>query len=159
MRSIIKWGCICTCLALIFASGMAVGKYSTPAPAQQAAPVSSHTTSDALEAFRTERQQLRQMQLSQLNEMIHSENTSPDISTLAQQRKLELLEWSEPELTLEGVLSMRGYPDSVATVHTDSVNVMVHSESVSRQEAAIILELVTRETGISGGNVKIVPIN
>jgi len=36
---------------------------------------------------------------------------------------------------------------------------MVRSESVSRQEAAIILELVTRETGISGGNVKIIPIN
>ena len=46
----------------------------------------------------------------------------------------------------------------MATVHEDSVNVLVRAESLSQSETAVILELVLRETGISGGNVKIIPI-
>ena len=53
---------------------------------------------------------------------------------------------------------MRGYSSAVATVHEDSVNVLVRADSLSQSETAVILELVLREAGISGGNVKIIPI-
>ena len=38
-------------------------------------------------------------------------------------------------------------------------NVLVASAGLSRQDAAVMLELIARETGISGGNIKIIPIN
>lgn len=159
MHRIIKWSCFCAALALSCTAGFALGRHSVPQTTEAGvAAVSMHDT-DAIESYRTERQQLRQMQLSQLSEIIHSENPDSEIIALAQQRQLELMEWSEQELTLEGILAMRNFKDAVVTVHTDSVNVMVRSESVSKQEAAVILELVTRETGISGGNVKIIPLN
>ena len=69
-----------------------------------------------------------------------------------------MLKTEEQELTLEGVLQMRGYDGALATVHSDSVNVIIHKESVTQQDAAVILELVMRETGIASGNVKIIPI-
>ena len=160
MRRIVKWGCGFAVLALIASGSFALGyDRGSAVPAGQTATVVSQADPDALEAFRTERQQLRQMQLSQLNEIIHGDDSETEIIALAQQRQLELMDWSEKELTLEGLLAMRGFEDAVATVHTDSVNVMVRAETVSKQEAAVILELVTRETGISGGNVKIIPIN
>ena len=78
---------------------------------------------------------------------------------MAQARLLERLDDQEKETTIEGVLRARGFKDAIATVHRDSVNILVRAESLSRQETAVILELVVRETGISGGNVKIIPIN
>ena len=61
--------------------------------------------------------------------------------------------------TLEGVLRARGYEDAVVTVHQDSVNVLVKAVSLSKSDSAVILELVSRETGQTGGNIKIIPLN
>lgn len=159
MRSIIKWGFACITLVLSCTACFAWGWHCSPGSEENGTAVVNPVETDAIEAFRTERQQLRQMQLSQLSEIIHSDNQDAEIVVLAQQRQLELMQWAEQELTLEGVLAMRDFKDAVVTVHTDSVNVMIRAESVSKQEAAVILELVTRETGISGGNIKIIPIN
>ena len=114
---------------------------------------------DPIEQFRTERQQLRQMQMDQLNEIVYGGSADTEMIGMAQRRQLELMEWSELELTLEGVLRLREFEDVLVTVHTDSVNVMVRTDALTREQTAVILELVMRETGISGGNVKIIPIN
>lgn len=126
-----------------------------------APPAAVRTTSqtDSIEQFRTERQQLRRMQMEQLNEIVHGGSADAEMVAMAQRRQLELMEWSEQELTLEGVLRLREFEDVLVTVHTDSVNVMVRAKALNRQQTAVILELVMRETGISGGNVKIIPIN
>ena len=159
MHKAIKAACALTALCLAagagFLSGIRIGaKTETPAASAIVA-----TCTDTIESFRKERQQLRQMQLSQLNEITHSESSDSGIIALAQQRQLELMNWSEQELTLEGILALRGFEDAVVTVHTDSVNVMVRGEGITAQEASVILELACRETGISGGNIKIIPVN
>lgn len=114
---------------------------------------------DPIEAFRTERQQLRQQQIAQLNDMIHSEHANDEIIAMAQTRLLDLMEWAEQETTLEGILRMRDFEDVVATVHDDSVNIMIRAETLTQQQTAVILDLVRSETEISGENVKIIPIN
>ena len=114
---------------------------------------------DPIVQFRTERQQLRQMQIEQLNEIVYGGSADAELSAMAQQRQMELMEWSEQEQTLEGVLRLREFEDVLVTVHTDSVNVMVRTDVLTREQTAVILELVMRETGVSGGNVKIIPIN
>lgn len=160
MKSIVKWGSACAALLAAAGIGFAAGRFVSTGAAP-AAVISQEAGKpvDTIEEFRTERQQLRQMQLSQLNEIIFDKNSEAEIVSMAQQRQMELMEWAEQEQTLEGLLALRDFEDVLVTVHTDSVNVMVRSESVSQQQAAVILELVMRETGISGGNVKIVPIN
>ena len=127
--------------------------------AQSAQPASGYAEQNVVEEFRTERQQLRQMQKSQLNEIIHGAQSDDEIVLLAQRQLLEMLEAEEQELTLEGILKMRGFEDAVVTVHTDSVNVILRCETITQQETAVILELVMRETGVTSGNVKIIPIN
>lgn len=112
-----------------------------------------------VEAFKTMRQQLRAMEKAQLNDVAHSPDSDEELSQMAARQLLELCEREEQELTLEGVLALRGYDHPVVTVHADSVNVLLQTEAINRQEGSVILELVCRETGVQSGNVKIIPIN
>lgn len=144
-------------LSLVMAAaGWCLGRSSVDAPvAEVIAPVQE----DAVAAFRTEREQLRSMQKSQLNEIVHGDGTEAEIASLAQRQLIELCSREEHELTLEGLLALRGFDDPVVTVQSDSVNVLLRREIVTQQECSVILDLVCRETGVQSGNVKIIPIN
>ena len=112
----------------------------------------------AVERFRLLREQLCAMEKAQLNDVAHGTDTDPELAAMAQRQLVELCAREEQELTLEGVLSMRGWEDPVVTVHAGSVNVLLRAQAVTRQESAAILELVCRETGVQSGNVKIIPM-
>ena len=113
----------------------------------------------AVERFRMVREQLRAMEKAQLNDVAHGSGTNPELAAMAQRQLVELCARVEQELTLEGVLALRGWEDPVVTVHADSVNVLVKAAAVTRQQSAAILELVCRETGVQSGNVKIIPMD
>lgn len=113
---------------------------------------------DPIQSFRTEREQLHAMQKSQLNDIIHSDDTDADTRRMAQRKLLTLMEAEEGETTLEGLLSVRGFEGALVTVSESAVTVIVRREALNQRETAIILEMVMRETGISGGNVKIIPM-
>lgn len=162
MRKWLTGGLIIIALLLMFgAAGFDLGQRSAIKLYESSAEhtVAATNDSDPISEFRTERQQLRQMQISQLNEIIHGGNAAQDIINLANTKLIELMQWSEQETTLEGLLRLREFEDVLVTVHTGSVNVMVRAESLTQQQCTIIMELVVRETGISSGNVKIIPIN
>jgi len=157
-----KWLHLCAAvaaMAICIASGYMIGMSSSDEDCSADTAVMENIKSDPIAQFRTERQQLRQMQTAQLNEMIYGGTADDEVIELAKRKLLELLTWSEQETTLEGVLSMREFEDAVVTVHTDSVNVIIRTDVLNQQQSAVILELVQRETGISGTNVKIIPIN
>lgn len=139
------------------AAGWWMGRSSVDVPV---APVNAAVQEeDAVAAFRTEREQLRAMQKAQLNEIVHGDGTEAEIAALAQRQLMELCSREEHELTLEGLLTLRGFDDPVVTVQSDSVNVLLRAELVTQQECSVILDLVCRETGVQSGNVKIIPIN
>lgn len=128
-------------------------------PVESTAPTAAPEETDPLEAFRLEREQLRSMQTAQLNDIIHDGETDQQTRALAQRTLIDLMAWAEQETTIEGVLRARGYEDCVATIHEDTANILVRAEALTRQETAVILELVLRETDVDSGNVKIIPIN
>ncbi len=128
---------------------------SVPAAAVEPAPTEE---ADAIASFRTEREQLRAMQKAQLNEILHDDATEKEIAAMAQRQLMDLCAREEHELTLEGILKLRGFEDAVVTVQGDSANVLLRTEMVTQQECSVILDLVCRETGVQSGNVKIIPI-
>ena len=158
MKTMIKRGVIGLGLLLSitmgFAAGMAVCRNST----DEACISVTGAETDVIAEFRQERQQLRQLQLTQLNEIIHDPNSSAEMISMAQEKQIELMTRTEQEMTLENLLAMRDFRDAAVTVHADSVNIMVRAEAVNARQAAVICELASRETGIFGGNVKIIPI-
>ena len=114
---------------------------------------------DALTRFRTEREQLRQRERAELNDIIHDAKTDPETLALAQRQLIRLTAAEDTEVQLEGLLSARGFEGVVVSASEAAVNVLVRREALTRQETAVILDLVLRQTGISGGNVKIIPLN
>lgn len=126
-----------------------------PASASTAALVEAQ---DPIDQFRLEREQLRARQEAQLNDIIYNGQTDPQRVADAQSRLLELLTRAEQELTLEGILQNRGFENALVTVSQSAANVLIRRETVTERETAVILELVMRETGLTGGNVKIIPV-
>lgn len=114
---------------------------------------------DLLTRFRTEREALRSRQIGQLNDIIHSEAADGDTVNRAQRQLMDLMKVQEAELRLESLLRLRGFEDALVTVGDASVNVVLRAQQTTRQESAIILDLVLRETGVTAGNVKILTIN
>ncbi len=113
---------------------------------------------DALQSFRLEREQLRAREEAQLNEIIYSDG-SGELAGQARQRLMDMLDRAEAENMLEGVLRARGFDDAVVTVGERSANVLLRREApLNQRETAVILELVMRETGLTGGSVKIIPV-
>ena len=141
------------------AGGWCAGRSSVEEGAQAVVAEASTGEEDAIATFRMEREQLRAMQKAQLNEIIHSDATEAEIAALAQRQLMDICSREEHELTLEGLLTLRGFDDPLVTVQSDSVNVLLRTQVVTQQECSIILDLVCRETGVQSGNVKIIPIN
>lgn len=113
----------------------------------------------AMSDFYTDREALREGELDRLREIMADESVPEEIRLSAGRRELELMDRSEKEAAIEAVLTARGYAPVVVTVQSDSVNVLLKAASLAQRDAAAILELVMRETGVTGGNVKIVPVN
>lgn len=157
MQKLMKLCVILISICAAGAAGFAAGRFTRTSMSAKEE-YKAAATMDPIASFREERQKNRQMQISQLNEIIHSASEDSQIIALAQARQMDLLEWMDKESVLEGILKMRGFEEALTTVQTDSVNVFLCEENISQQQAAIILELVMRETGISEGNVKIIPI-
>ena len=114
---------------------------------------------EQIAAFSVDRDAIRRSELQALKEIASDASATEEIRSEAQRRRMTLMEWMEKEAAIEEVLCARGYEAAVVTVHADSVNVVVKADTLSRDQAGVILELVTRETGVTGGNVKIIPIN
>lgn len=114
---------------------------------------------DPLTHFRTEREQLRQRQRAELNDIIHDSGTDAGTLSMAKQRLMQLMDSESAEARIEGVLTARGFSEALVTVSANAVNVLLRAEGLTRQETAVILDLVLRETGVTSGNVKIIPIN
>lgn len=160
MKGGMKRCAVITALVLVFmmAAVVCLGMRSMNRTLEAAKETEAVET-DPVQQFKTVRRQLRAMQKAQLNDIVHDNETDAELAAMARRQLMELCACEEQEITLEGVLNLRGWENPVVTVHKDSVNVILCAESIGMQESSVILELVCRETGVQSGNVKIIPIN
>ena len=121
-------------------------------------PVLREADRDPLGAFRLEREQLRAREEAQLNDIIHSAESDPQTVAEAQRRLMDLMDRANSETALEGVLRGRGFEEVIVSVGDGSASVLVRGEALTQRESAVILDLVMRQTGLTGGNVKIIPV-
>ena len=122
------------------------------------APAYSPAAADPMARFRLEREQLRAREEAQLNDIIHDPGGDEAIGARAREQLLSLLDRSEKELALEGILQSRGFEDALVSLSDASANVLLRREGLTSAETAVILELVSRETGLTGGTIKVIPI-
>ena len=161
MKKAVKWAALVAALVALLAADALIARAWTlkgiDKGVEAAAPASLAAV-DPLDQFRLERDQLRARQVAQLNDIIYSDKSDAQTVARAQAQLLSLMQRQDAEVTLEGLLQGRGLEGALVSVGERSANVLLRREFVTQQESAVILELVMRETGVTGGNVKIIPV-
>ena len=112
----------------------------------------------SIATFRDERSRSRSVTVAQLNAIIDDESTDDQTRREAQQALMDSMARSEQETAIEGLTAALGFESCVASVGSDSCTVVVKASSLTRQQAAQILDVACRETGMLSGSIKVIPV-
>lgn len=117
-------------------------------------PASSYESASFLTSYRASKFETRQTMMEYYDSIIE---TSTDAEQITETNALisDLASRMEKETVLEGMIMASGYEDAVVTNSDDSYTVMVKSGNFTLDDAAKILGILVKETGVSATNVKI----
>ncbi len=109
-------------------------------------------------SYRSARDASRQESFMYYDSIINSETASVAAVTSAEDKRAELVGFTETELVLEGLIKAKGFEDAVVTISTANVNAVVKkSGELDAADAAQILSVITAETGVTASKVIITP--
>lgn len=107
---------------------------------------------------RAEKERTRDDQKEMMQDIINNKNTDKDAKAKAQAELIRIGKNMEKEMVIEGVLKGKGFADVLAFINDDKVDIVVKDDTnLLTSQQAMILDVVTRETGVSALNVKINP--
>ncbi len=112
---------------------------------------------DFFAIFRQERSQARADENRYLDEMLEDSAVSAQAKSQAESAKLALVERIEDEFAIESTLLAKGYGDAAVTISDSGVSVVVYGDTLNEDDAAKILDIVCRQTGVSAQDVFIMP--
>ena len=117
-------------------------------------PTSSYESASFLTSYRASKLETRQTMMEYYDSII---KTSTDAEQITETNALisDLASRMEKETVLEGMIMASGYSDAVVTNADESYTVMVKSDNFTLDDAAKILSILVKETGVSATNVKI----
>ena len=124
--------------------------------ALQADDLAVMSTEDYFSNYRLSRQSTRETEIAYLDSIIENEKSDADTVKDAQSQKIEIVRIMEAELTIEGLLAAGGFADAIVTVQTGSVNVVLDTQQITKEEAAKILDIVREQTGEPAQNIKVI---
>lgn len=93
-----------------------------------------------------------------VRDTLDSEQLSNDDKEQALATVSKLAERIEKESNIETLLKAKGFDNTVAVIGDNSITVLVSSDGVTTAQSMQIQDIVTDETGISLGNIKIVAV-
>lgn len=113
---------------------------------------------ESIATFQDERSRNRTVTVAQLNSIIEDENTDEETRREAQQALIDSVQRTEQETAIEGLVTALGFESCVASVGADTCTVVVKADSLTRQQAAQVLDVACRETGMLSGSIKVIPV-
>ena len=114
-------------------------------------------SSDFFATYRTDRTETRNQTITYLDAIISNESSSEAIAQ-AESDKLALTAAMDTELVLEGLIKAAGFEDAVVTSSTENINIIIKSPSLTSEQVAKVLEIVTAETGKGASSIRIIPV-
>lgn len=114
----------------------------------------NYSSASLLTSYRASKLETRNSMIELYESII---STSTDNEQIKETNALisDLADRMEQETILEGMIMASGYEDVVVTNSDGSYSVMVKSDSFTSDDAAKILSILVKETGVSATNVKI----
>lgn len=94
------------------------------------------------------RDKKRSEMISNLDDIIESQNTSEEIKDNAMNMKLNLISNTEKEVFIENMIMAKGFNDTIVYLSDQSINIVVSSEQLEANDVAKIVDIVKRETNI-----------
>lgn len=98
--------------------------------------------------YRLERERTRGQQIDLLRELINNPQADDASRKTAGDRWLAIVEAMGREADLENLIRAKGFADAVVFIQESSTVVVVKAGDLSQQEAAKIMDIVTRGTGM-----------
>lgn len=111
---------------------------------------------DYFEAYRTNRQSIRDMEMRYVQTVSDNQGSDDAVKKEAEQRLLEIATLMEKELKLESLIRSKGFEDVIAFVEDGSVNIVIKAEKLTSAQATSILKTVVDETGEASQNITII---
>ncbi|HIT27445.1 MAG TPA: SpoIIIAH-like family protein [Candidatus Ornithoclostridium excrementipullorum] len=120
-------------------------------------PVDGGAVTTFFSNYRTDRETARAEEMSYLDAIISSEDSSAEAKATAEEMKQELLANIETELVIENLIKAKGFEDAIVTMSTDNVNVIIQKAELESTEVAQILGIILEETDYTASDVVVVP--
>lgn len=117
----------------------------------------STTYSDFFVSFKVERETWREQSILYYDAIIASSQSSKDAKDNAEAARQALIDASETERTLEGLIKGLGFADAIVTSTTQNINVIVKCTEMTGTQANQILDIIVSETGALATNVRVIP--
>lgn len=150
-------------LNMRFSSGKYLGeatyvdKKTESSAVQTGAPAKAAET-DRFKTAVTERETAYKKAEELVKDTLDSENLSNDDKAQAVSAVAALAGRLEKENNIETLLKAKGFEKAVAVIGDNSVTVLVSSDGVTTAQSMQIQDIVTDETGVALGNIKIVAV-
>ncbi|WP_230866950.1 SpoIIIAH-like family protein [Iocasia frigidifontis] len=116
----------------------------------------SQNEEDFFIEYRLERDKARSEQINIFREMINNPNSDEITKKEAQKKMLALTDKMEKELEIESLIRARGYKESLAYIHEEAVDVIVHTNGLNKSDVAKIGDIIVKITGFNFEDVTII---
>lgn len=121
--------------------------------------VSSSAVGNYFYTAKLDREQARARSKEELIEVVEDASLSDTKKEEALNKIVELTSNAERENATELMLEACGYENCVVSITDGKVDVIVDASTITEQEVARIVDIVTRKTGITSRNIVVTPVN
>jgi stage III sporulation protein AH len=126
--------------------------------AGEAVLVSNTVTGNYFEEAKLSREQTRAKNKETLTNLVNNENVTDKQKNKAMNEIMKMTDISEKETATENLLAAKGFDESVVTILSDSVDVVVNAEDLTEQQIAQIEDIVKRKTEYEADKIVISPV-
>ncbi|MGN0347841.1 MAG: SpoIIIAH-like family protein [Lachnospiraceae bacterium] len=112
----------------------------------------------SLASARLIKEQTRAQNKSALLEIINSDSADAASKEEATANMIALMEQAEKETSAEILLEAKGFTETVVSISGDSVDVIVGVSSLTDDQCAQIIDVVSRKTGFAAEQIIITPV-
>lgn len=120
--------------------------------------VNNFISTDAIYNAKLQREQSRAKNKADLLNIVDDEKTSQDMKDKALNEILSITANAEKELAAESLLAAKGYDNAIVSIAGKGADVIVDVDSITSEDATVIMDVVKRKTGVEGSNIVISPV-
>lgn len=128
---------------------------SVVVPPQEISTVNSASLLDFYAEYRIERDRLRSERIDLLREVTKNAKSEDSSRQKAQDAIIKITVDRQKELEMENLIKAKGFPDALVFMRDNSVNTIIKTNTLSKEEVMQIADIISRSTGVRPEDITI----